>query len=138
MKEQKRVEMTMEKKNHFDKLFIDLENERVRQEKCKPYHCNENSYAIHLDVYEMKEWFRIEAELPGFTIDHIDIDYEEDFLTIQATRRRQEEDEKHIIRSERCFGTFKRSFRISNIDQAAVQASFTDGLLILILPKKKI
>ena len=41
------------------------------------------------------------------------------------------------IRRERSFGSYCRSFDISGIDESAIDAAYTNGILTLTLPKKE-
>jgi len=91
------------------------------------------------DVMTKGDSFVIEAELPGFKKEDISLDIEDDILTIKATRQNEEssEDEKRkFIRRERYYGSYSRSFDVSNIDTAAIKAEYNDGILTLELPKK--
>ena len=80
----------------------------------------------------------MEAELPGFKKEDISVDVKDGYLTISATRN-EEKDEKNekgeYIRRERRYGSFSRSFDISQIDQAGISAGFENGVLKLVLPK---
>lgn len=91
------------------------------------------------DVMTKDDSFVIEAELPGFKKEDISLDIEDDILTIKATRQNEEssEDEKRkFIRRERYYGSYSRSFDVSNIDTASIKAEYNDGILTLELPKK--
>lgn len=41
------------------------------------------------------------------------------------------------MRRERSYGSFSRSFDVSGIDVSAIKASYQDGVLKLVLPKKE-
>ena len=72
-------------------------------------------------------------------LDHINLDIEDDILTIKATRQNEESDEdskRKFIRRERFYGSYTRSFDVSNIDTSAITAEYNDGILTLVLPKK--
>ena len=42
-----------------------------------------------------------------------------------------------ILKRERYYGSFSRSFDISGINADAIEASYTDGVLTLTMPKKQ-
>lgn len=91
------------------------------------------------DVLTRDDSFVIEAELPGFKKEDINLDIEDDILTIKATRQNEESDEdskRKFIRRERFYGSYTRSFDVSNIDTSAITAEYNDGILTLVLPKK--
>lgn len=94
--------------------------------------------AFRTDIRDDGDKFVLEAELPGFEKGDISLDVKEGILTITAKHQAKEEhkDEKSgYIRRERRFGSFSRSFDISGIDESAITAAYTNGILELRLPK---
>ena len=49
--------------------------------------------------------------------------------------KEEKNDKGEYIRRERSYGSFSRSFDISEIDEGAINASFDNGVLTLKLPK---
>ena len=67
------------------------------------------------------------------------IDVEDDCLTISAERKVDEDkkDEKNnFVKRERYYGSYSRSFDVSGINIDGIEASYTDGVLTLTMPKK--
>lgn len=94
---------------------------------------------MRLDVTEQSGAYTVHAELPGAKKDDIQVRIEGDQVSISTEVRaeRDEKDGKRVVHSERYYGKLARSFRLGqDIDEAQVQARFTDGVLELILPKK--
>ncbi|HPF53612.1 MAG TPA: Hsp20/alpha crystallin family protein [Eubacteriales bacterium] len=92
------------------------------------------------DIRDNGDSYTIEADLPGFKKEDIHIDVEGDYMTVTAERHsefEQKEKKNGYLRCERSYGSFVRSFNISEIDAEAIEASYTDGVLKLTLPKKK-
>ena len=92
------------------------------------------------DIRDNGDSYTIEADLPGFKKEDIHIDVEGDYMTVTAERHsefEQKEKKNGYLRCERSYGSFVRSFIISEIDAEAIEASYTDGVLKLTLPKKK-
>lgn len=91
------------------------------------------------DIKDEGDKFVLEAEMPGFEKDDIKLDIDGDYLTISAEHK-TEKDEKDkdgkYIRRERSYGSYKRSFDISNINQEEIGAEYKNGILELNLPKK--
>lgn len=81
----------------------------------------------------------LECEMPGFNKDDIKIDVNGNTLTLCAEHK-SENDEKNkngeYIRRERSYGSYCRSFDISNIDESSIEAEYTNGVLKVTLPKK--
>lgn len=96
--------------------------------------------SLRTDITESNDAYLVQADLPGFSKDDIQIDIENNRLTIRAKREdktEERDDEDRIIRKERHFGEFVRSFYVDNIDQNRVEAKLEDGVLKITLPKLK-
>ena len=68
---------------------------------------------------------------------HIDID--DDILSIHAEHKdsKGEKDDKgDYIRRERYYGSYSRSFNVSEIDVEGIKAAYENGVLTLTMPKK--
>lgn len=97
-----------------------------------------NVSSFRTDVIDTGDAYKLEAELPGFKKDDIQIDVENDVLTISAKRSEEKKDEKHnVVKRERFYGSFSRSFDVSGINVDGIEASYTDGVLTLTMPKKQ-
>ncbi len=97
------------------------------------------NWAPALDVYDNKDRFVIKAELPGLTRDEIDVSLEDNILTIKGEKKKNSEvKEEHYLRSERFYGSFQRSIGLpAGADAGKAKATFKDGVLELVLPKKE-
>ena len=92
-----------------------------------------------VDIAEDKDKIVLTAELPGFKEDQIEVQMEGGVLTLRGERRFEEEKEgRNYHRVERSYGQFARSFTLpNNVDKEKVQATFSDGLLSVELPKRE-
>lgn len=92
-----------------------------------------------VNILENESGYSISAELPGVTKDDIDIDLNDNTLSIKGERKAETRDEKEsYIRVESSYGKFERSFHVSeDIDRNSVNASFKDGVLRVDLKKKE-
>ena len=95
-----------------------------------------------VDVREDGDHIYVEAELPGFKKDEVDITLENQTLTISAERRdsRDGGDQskgEHLLR-ERRYTRFLRSFTLPpTVDEQTVNAKLTDGVLTITLNKRE-
>lgn len=91
--------------------------------------------AYPVDIYEDAEGLTVEAELPGFTKDQINVTLEKGVLSISAERKSEEvQGEKHL--TERCYRRVARSFKLPvTVDESKVDAQLVDGVLTLKLAK---
>ncbi len=93
--------------------------------------------AFKVDISEDEAGFHLDAELPGIARENISLNVEDDVLTIRAERKVEtEENDKNYHRVERSSGSFSRSFNVGEmIDQESINATVSDGLLHVTLPK---
>ena len=96
-------------------------------------------YAV--DVREDADHFYVDAELPGFKKEEIDITLENGTLTISAERNvqnKQDGESGEYLLNERRYSRFLRSFTLPpTVDEARVDAKLTDGVLHLVLNKRE-
>jgi HSP20 family protein len=90
-----------------------------------------------VDVFERGEDLVVHAELPGLKFDEIDIRVENGNLVLHGERKREDEvEDDKVYRLERVYGTFTRSFTLpTTVDTARINATYTDGVLEIVLPK---
>ena len=90
-----------------------------------------------MDVFETDTEYRIAVDLPGIDVEKIEVDVENDTVSIAATRERGENVEGETqLRGERRFGHFHRSVTLpKHVDRDAVTADYSAGILTLTLPK---
>jgi HSP20 family protein len=95
-------------------------------------------FAPRVDIREVDDHYEITAELPGVAKEDIHVHVKDGILTLEAetTQEDKEEKEGKIIRQERRYGKFMRSFNLgSDVEESDIKASFTDGVLKLQAPK---
>lgn len=93
---------------------------------------------FRVDIKETPEAYELKAELPGVSREQINVNVENDVLTISADiESEKKEKEENYVYSERRFGHVERSFTLEGIRQEDISASCTDGILTVILPKEK-
>ncbi len=102
------------------------------------YNREKGCWAPAVDIEENDTQVMLKAEMPGFSPEEIDISLKEDMLEIKAEAKSEEEKvEKNYIRRERRCGSFYRAFELSEgLDTANAKASYKNGLLELVIPKK--
>ena len=96
--------------------------------------------AFRTDVEDTGDAFKLEAELPGFDKEDIQLDLDNDTLTITAEHssdKKEEDKKRNFVKRERYFGSFTRSFDVSGIDVDRIEAEYNNGVLTLNLPKKQ-
>jgi len=96
-------------------------------------------YAV--DVREDADHFYVEAELPGFRKDDVDITLENQTLTISAERKEERDQggkKGDLLLHERRYSRFLRSFTLPpTVDDQTVNAKLQDGVLTITLNKRE-
>lgn len=98
----------------------------------------EGFFSPRIDVSESKDSYEISAELPGVNKDDINVTLENGVLTVEAEVHRETKEEKEgkVIRQERRYGKFMRSFNLGDdVSEEEIDANFKDGVLTLKVPK---
>ena len=94
---------------------------------------------IRMDVKEADNEYRVKADIPGVSKEDIRVSVDGNLVSISAEIKKEKEEKEgeRVIRSERSYGMASRSFTLdSEIDAGKVKASYTDGVLEIVLPKK--
>jgi len=97
------------------------------------------AWSPSVDILEREHELILKVDLPEMNQSEIDIKVEENFLIIQGERKFVKEmPGETYIQLERPYGPFHRTFTLSRrIDQEKIKASYKDGVLHIILPKKE-
>jgi HSP20 family protein len=90
------------------------------------------------DVLVDDDGVTVYMDVPGMSSDALDVELENDVLTVRGERPYPygEDGDRGARRIERGFGRFERSLRVPRgLDPDAIEASLTDGVLTLRIPK---
>jgi HSP20 family protein len=92
-----------------------------------------------VDIYETEDEVVVKAELPEVNQKDIDVQIENNTLTLRGERKFNKETKKeNFHRIERAYGSFSRSFTLpSTIDQEKIRADYKDGILKISMPKRE-
>ena len=95
-----------------------------------------------MDVAERRDAYIVLAELPGVSPEHVDVHFEQNVLTISGMKpsafSASSSDDVRLFASERANGEFTRSVRLPDgADTERIEATFTNGLLTVTVPKAK-
>ena len=93
------------------------------------------------DVREKEDGYEVDIDLPGFKKEEINLDLNNGYLTVSASKGLNEEEKEEKtgrwIRQERYVGAMQRSFYVGDaLTEEDIKASFKDGVLALTVPKK--
>lgn len=97
----------------------------------------ERHFQPAVDVFEVDDAFVVQADVPGVKREELDIQFEEDVLTLSGNRAAPAFDGQTARVSERVQGRFVRKFALpQGVDPERIEASLVDGVLSVRLPKK--
>ncbi len=91
-----------------------------------------------LDVTKTKEGYKVVAEIPGFSKEDFNIEFEKGTLTITAERKENKENEniKYLLK-ERTNSKMRREINFGDINEESLSAKYENGLLIVNLTVKE-
>jgi HSP20 family protein len=100
-------------------------------------------YAV--DVHEDADHFYVEAELPGFSKDEVDITFEDGVLTVRADRKEEKREggetqgkNRQPLHVERRWTRFERSFTLPTaVNENSVRAALENGVLTITMDKRE-
>lgn len=92
-----------------------------------------------LDIVDEKEHLKVQVELPGVKKDDIEVEVRDNALTIKAeVKEEQKREDKGYFYQERRYQAFNRSLRLpAEVDPDKTDATYTNGILEVVLKKKK-
>jgi HSP20 family protein len=89
-------------------------------------------------VIEDKDAYHFYFEMPGLKGESLDVQVENDQLTVAAERKRAEWPQETAVHiAEQDYGHFRRAFRLPlNASRDSIRATYTDGVLELTVGKR--
>lgn len=92
-----------------------------------------------VDIYETGERIVLRADLPGLEQSEIEVRVDDNTLTLRGDRKAPADVKpEDFHRAERPHGPFLRSFSLpQNVDQGGVRATHKNGVLEIVLPRKR-
>ena len=90
-----------------------------------------------IEISETDNAVEITAEMPGLERNDVDISIDDDTLTIRGEKRVEERGgDRNVQLSERSYGVFLRMLQLPpGIDPSSVQATMSNGILRIMIPK---
>ena len=126
--------------NLFDDFMNDFPFEKHFFGERNPLYGKHAKNIMKTDVKETDNSYELDIDLPGFKKEDINVQLDNGYLTIAASKSLEKEDEhekSHYIRQERYSGSMSRSFYVGNdVKQEEIHAKYEDGILKLVVPKK--
>lgn len=91
-----------------------------------------------VNILESDEAYILDMAVPGFKKNDFIIGLENEELSIAAEIKVEEDKKENYSRKEFAYASFKRTFLLpETVDDTAINASYTDGILTVSIPKKE-
>ena len=98
--------------NLFDEFFNDW-NREFRNMDRQLYGKNA-AREMKTDVHEHEDHYEVDIDLPGFKKEDINLELQNGYLTVSATKGLEKETKGKTIRQERYVGSMQRSFYVGD------------------------
>ncbi|MCB1145724.1 MAG: Hsp20/alpha crystallin family protein [Leptospiraceae bacterium] len=91
-----------------------------------------------VDITENEKEIRIKAELPGMESKDVEVKHQGNKLIIEGEKKTESESDKDEVHLwESAYGRFKRVIAVpEEVDLSKIDATFKNGVLSIVLPKK--
>jgi HSP20 family protein len=114
----------------------DIEKEEIEvvegSERTRPY----KAYVPRADIYETDRALFIVADMPGIDENSVEIMLEKNVLSLRGVIDFKQPEDYSLAYAEYEIGDFERNFTLSDeIDRENIEASISDGVLRVMLPK---
>lgn len=91
-----------------------------------------------LNIREDENTFYLEAELPGLSMEDIELNIQGDELTLKGCRKWKKQENSVVHCRERGYGEFTRTVMLPvEVDADKAKATLKDGVLNIVLPKSE-
>lgn len=106
------------------------------------YHENyvKNCASPATNVFETEKEFKIEIQLPGFSKEDLQLNYQNNLLSIKVEKKEEKDTKEEYKYAHREFGAynFEKQYRVpKSVDAEKISARFENGILVIGLPKRE-
>ena len=109
----------------FDQLFSPASGPKRR------------SWTPLVSVWEEEGLFGVDVELPGVSLDDVEVTFDKGDLKIEATRIRPSHEGRTYRHDERVWGEMSRTIRVPDtVNSESIEASYAQGQLQIRLQKR--
>lgn len=113
----------------MNRFMNDFDSDMPAAKNCKPA----------VNIRENENEFELDIMVPGMKKEDFKINVENDILTVSAeVTTKDEVKDKEYVRKEFYFGSFNRRFSMpDSVNADKIEANYTNGILVVSLPKKE-
>lgn len=99
-----------------------------------------NTTVPSVNIIETDEQYEVEMAAPGLQRSDFNVRLDRDVLTVSCEKKDQKEQKEgeKFTRREFSYQSFSRSFTLPNtVDNDKIKATYTDGILKVVIPKRE-
>jgi len=117
--------------DELDRGLNHLVNEVLQQDQ-------NSSRPPALSVYEFEDRYLVECDLPGVSLEDIELSFDDGLLQITGERKQTVAEDAKATADERHFGRFERKLKLGkDVNPEAVDAELGKGVLQITIPKSE-
>ena len=121
--------------SEFDRMFNDVMRDFLGTRRAGGGGRSQQPWAPRLAAYAKDGDLVLHAELPGVSLEDVDITLDGNVLTISGERKVAAEEGVNYYLNELPYGAFRRSVAVpEGVDADSIKARFEHGVLEVILP----
>lgn len=93
---------------------------------------------LKTDIQETDKDYVAKVDVPGIDKQNIQLNYQDNVLSVSVKKadfNDHQDKDGNLLMSERHYGAMSRSYRLPNVDEAAIKANYDKGVLTITLPK---
>ena len=118
--------------SEFDRMFNDVMRDFLGSRRAGG---RTQLWAPRLEAYAKDGDLVLHADLPGVSLEDVDITLDGNVLTISGERKATTEEGVNYYLNELPYGAFRRSVAVpEGVDADSIKARFQDGVLEVVLP----
>jgi HSP20 family protein len=127
-------------RNEIDRLFEDFFSPTMSGTSGRGTGSRLQEFSPKLEVLEREDKYMLRAELPGMKPEDVELNIDNNVLTLSGERRSEDErNERGYHYSECSYGRFSRSIQLpQGTDVSKIQADFKHGVLEVQIPKSEV
>jgi HSP20 family protein len=120
-------------RNNIDRLFEELSGRR-REPRAE---ADQNEpQSVPVNVFETENELMVIAAMPGIEAGNVDIEVDDNYLTIRADKRGPGQERHRYLRREWSYGPYERTIELPmDVDVERANATYGNGIVTIALPK---
>ena len=132
-------EQMQKMEQNMQKVFNSMNSQFATMPEFEKFFKNDMSISPALNMKKYKDRYELSVSIPGSEKNNIKVNTKDGVLTIEAkTKNIKDENSSNFIKKEMYEGTFARSLSLpSDADTRNIKTNYKDGILKIVIPKKK-